>query len=153
MKNKTVRIRSHRNRKTPQAPICPYCGRRSVLKPAEYVYGENTIGVGSQLYVCSGYPDCQAYVGVHEGTQKPKGILADSELRNKRIRAHRAIDAIVRAGCMSKDGVYSWLSDRLNIPYKETHIGYFSDYFCEQTIRECEQVLENWENNRRKKAA
>lgn len=92
-------------------------------------------------------------MGVHEGTKKPKGMLADSELRNKRIRAHRAIDRIVKAGCMSRDGVYVWLSGRLNLPYEETHIGYFSDYLCEETIRECEKVMENWNGNRRGRAA
>lgn len=144
-----------KNRKshTQKPPVCPYCGRRSVLRPAEYVYGESTISTGSLLYVCSGYPECKAYVGVHEGTHKPKGILADSELRNKRIRAHRALDAVVRSGCMNKDGVYIWLSSRLNLPYEETHIGYFSDYLCEQTIRECEGALENWKAAREKRVA
>ena len=117
------------------------------------MYGENTIVAGSLLYVCSGYPACGAYVGVHEGTKKPKGTLADSELRNKKIRAHRAIDRIVKAGCMSRDGVYVWLSGRLNLPYEETHIGYFSDYLCEETIRECEKVMENWNGNRGGRAA
>ncbi|MFR5631453.1 MAG: zinc-finger-containing protein [Monoglobales bacterium] len=143
----------HKKRKSEEAPICPYCGRRSVLRPAEYVYGEDTIDRGSMLFVCSGYPSCKAYVGVHEGTRKPKGILADSELRNKRIRAHRALDAVVKTGRMSKDGVYIWLSSRLNIPYKQTHIGYFSDYLCDQTIKECEGVLANWRTGSGKRAA
>ena len=60
---------------------------------------------------------------------------------------------IVRAGCMSKDGVYVWLLGRLNLPYEETHIGYFSDYLCEETIRECEKVMENWNGNRGGRAA
>ncbi|MBE7723986.1 MAG: hypothetical protein E7244_05935 [Enterocloster citroniae] len=154
MKNrkKIVRIKDRKDN-TPKPPICPYCGRRSVLRPAEYVYGDHTISAGSLLYVCSAYPECRAYVGVHEGSRRPKGTLADSELRNKRIRAHRAMDALVRAGCMNRDGVYIWLSSRLNLPYEETHIGYFSDYLCEQTIWECEQVLNNWKANRGKNAA
>ncbi len=150
---KVMRIHGYKNKKKQQAPICPYCGKRSVLQSAEYVYGKDTITAGSLLYVCSGYPACNAYVGVHEGTKNPKGTLANSELRNKRIRAHRALDRIVRAGCMSKDGVYFWLSSRLNIPYEETHIGYFSDYLCEQTIKECEQVFVNWNKRQMKKAA
>lgn len=150
-----ARIGGYRRRqeKSAKAPICPYCGRVSVLRPAEYVYGANTINAGSHLYVCSGYPACNAYVSVHEGSKRPKGTLADSELRNKRIRAHRALNSIVRAGCMSRDGVYIWLSGRLNIPYEETHIGYFSDYLCEQAIKECEQVLDNWEANHKRQAA
>lgn len=157
MKDRRYRERIHyktkQSKSRQKAPVCPYCGRQSVLRSAEFVYGDNTISVGSLLYVCSGYPVCKAYVGVHEGTKRPKGTLADSELRNKRIRAHHAIDRIVKEGCMSKDGVYSWLSSRFNIPYEETHIGYFSDYLCEQVILECEQVLTKWRANRSKKAA
>lgn len=132
-----------------EPPVCPYCGRRSVLRPAEYVYGKNTIKKDSLLYVCSGYPECNAYVGVHEGTKKPKGTLADSELRNKRIRAHRALEQIVRAGYMGRGDVYQALSLRLNLPALETHIAYFSDYLCEQTIQECEDMLANWERKSR----
>lgn len=54
---------------------------------------------------------------------------------------------------MSRDGVYVWLSGRLNLPYEETHIGYFSDYLCEETDRECEKVMENWNGNRGGRAA
>lgn len=152
MKNKQniVHIHHHRKAKIQAAPVCPYCGRSSVLRPAEYVYGDDTIVEGSMLYVCSGYPACNSYVGVHEGTKRPKGFLANSELRNKRIRAHRAIDSLVKNGYMSKNEVYAWLSCRLNLPPEETHIGYFSDYLCGQATLECERVLKNWE---RKNAA
>lgn len=154
MKNKKRIVKmKKKNTKETKPPVCPYCGRLSVLRSAEYIYGEDTISTGSMLYVCSGYPECQAYVGVHEGTHRPKGILANSELRNKRIRAHRAIDAVIKTGCMSKDGVYIWLSCRLNLPYENTHIGFFSDYLCEQTIHECEQVLGNWKRAKGKQAA
>lgn len=147
-KQKVVRIHHQKKGKVQEAPVCPYCGCRSVLRPAEYVYGDNTITQGSMLYVCSGYPACNAYVGVHEGTKKPKGTLADSELRNMRICAHRAMNSLIDNGCMCKNGVYAWLSCSLNLPLKETHIGYFLDYMCEQTIMECKRVLENWKGKR-----
>lgn len=65
---KVVRIHP---RKKPNLtmPVCPYCGRDAVMRPAEYVYGDDTITAGSMLYVCSGYPDCNSYVGVHRGTK------------------------------------------------------------------------------------
>lgn len=75
MKNRRnrARIRGYKSgygrKKEPKgarAPVCTYCGRVSVLRPAEYVYGENIIVAGSLLYVCSGYPACGVYVGVHE---------------------------------------------------------------------------------------
>lgn len=135
------------------APYCPYCGRRSVLRPAEYVYGENTIDAAARLYVCSGYPGCNAYVGVHDGTTKPMGSLANPELRNKRIRAHRAINRIIDKGYMSKDDIYAVLALRLNVPRQETHIGQFSDYLCEQAILECERMLGDCDRISEEKAA
>lgn len=149
MKKKQKVARIHPRKKPNLAmPVCPYCGRDAVLRPAEYVYGDDTITAGSMLYVCSGYPDCNSYVGVHRGTKKPMGSLADKELRNKRIRAHRAMNRLIESGYMCKNGVYAWLSCSLNLPPKETHIGCFSDYMCEQTIMECERVLENWKGKR-----
>lgn len=152
MKSKSKIVKIHQNKagKKQKAPVCPYCGRRSVLRPAEYVYGDHTIDSESQLYVCSGYPECRAYVGVHKKTKKPKGTLANSELRNKRIRAHQSMDRLVKSGYMSRDDVYFWLSCRMNLPFEETHIGYFSDYYCDRVIEECEQELERWKG---KKAA
>lgn len=64
--------------KTRKKPIkCPYCGHTAVLRDASYVYGKNA--VEEHLYVCSRYPACNAYVGVHKGTLVPKGTLADGE--------------------------------------------------------------------------
>lgn len=65
---------------------CPYCGGTAVLRDAFFVYGRNSHG--GQIYVCSHYPKCNAYVGVHTGTLIPNGSLADKELRKKRIQAH-----------------------------------------------------------------
>lgn len=129
-----------RSKKRQPDVICPYCGRRAVLRPAEYVYGSHTIVHGSRLYVCSNYPDrCDAYVSVHEGSNTPKGILADGNLRNKRIQAHRAFDRLWKSRLMTRREAYDWLAFKLEIEPEEAHIGNFSDYYCEQTIAECEQ--------------
>ncbi len=71
---------------------CPYCGRMAVLRDASYVYKENALD--KYLYICSGYPECDAYVGVHAGSLRPKGSLANGDLRHKRIETHRLFDAI-----------------------------------------------------------
>ena len=58
MKKKQKVVRIHPRKKPNLAmPVCPYCGRDAVIRPAEYVYGDDTIIAGSMLYVCSGYPD------------------------------------------------------------------------------------------------
>lgn len=69
---------------------CPYCGGTAILRDASYVYGNKS--KGGKAYVCSHYPACNSYVGVHKGTTMPKGTLANKELRQKRIRAHRIFD-------------------------------------------------------------
>ena len=42
---------------------CPYCGGTAILRDASFVYGEKSYG--GKVYVCSNYPKCDAYVGVH----------------------------------------------------------------------------------------
>lgn len=68
---------------------CPYCGREAVLRRASYVHKEKALE--EYLYVCSGYPQCDSYVGVHTGTKTPRGSLADRNLRRKRTQSHRSV--------------------------------------------------------------
>lgn len=133
--------RKQKHQKKPSDVICPYCGRRAVLRPAEYIYGNKNLVPGSRLYVCSNYPECSAYVGVHQGTLLPKGHLADGELRHLRILAHRSLDQLWKSGLMSRDEAYDWLARQLVLEPDEAHIGNFSNYYCNQTIEECERFL------------
>ena len=48
---------------------CPYCGGIAVLRDASYVYGDKS--KHQKLYVCQHYPECNSYVGVHDGTDIP----------------------------------------------------------------------------------
>ena len=82
--------------KKPKIIRCPYCGGTAILRDASFVYG--THSHGGQVYVCSHYPSCNSYVGVHPGTKIPKGTLANRELRQKRIQAHRIFDQIWQQG-------------------------------------------------------
>ena len=95
---------------------CPYCGSIAILRDASYVYGNKA--KDGKLYVCSHFPQCNSYVGVHPGTTNAKGKLANKELRQKRIQAHRVFDQI-------------WLN------------GEFSTYMCDQLILESMKILEN----------
>lgn len=70
------------------------------------------------------------------------GTLADGDLRHKRIEAHRALNEVITAGIMTKHGLYIWLQNRLCLSEKEMHIGKFSYFRCEETIRECKKILE-----------
>lgn len=120
---------------------CPYCGHTAVLRKASSVYKNRAIE--EYLYVCSNYPACDSYVGVHKGTMIPKGSLANSGLRHRRIVAHRYFDSIWKNGIMTKKNAYCWLQDIFSLSSEQAHIGQFSDYMCEQVIKESKRVLEN----------
>ena len=130
-----------KKRKFTRTVRCPYCGANAVLRDAEYVYGPNALV--EKLYVCSNYPACDSYVGVFPDTNTPKGSLANSELRNKRIRAHKCFDAIWKQGIMTRGQTYQWMQHKFALTKKQAHIGFFSDHMCEVLINACYEVLEN----------
>lgn len=118
---------------------CPYCGSTAILKPDSVVYGNHARG--RMVYVCSHYPQCDAYVGVHPGTPTPKGTLANKALREKRIKAHQVFDQIWKRGILTRSEAYRWIADKLCIDLCHAHIGQFSDYLCDQVILESAKVL------------
>ena len=120
---------------------CPYCGRMAVLRDASYVYKDNALD--KYLYICSGYPECDAYVGVHAGSLRPKGSLANGDLRHKRIETHRLFDAIWKNGIFSRKEAYRWMQDTFSLNSSQAHIGQFSDYRCDCLMNECRKVLQN----------
>ena len=120
---------------------CPYCGRRAILRNASYVYKDHTSE--KLLYVCSAYPECDSYVGVHAGTLLPKGTLANGDLRHKRIKTHKLFDAIWKNGILSRKDAYRWMQDTFCLSDHQAHIGQFSDYRCDCLMAECKKVLQN----------
>ena len=120
---------------------CPYCGSPAILKDASYVYGHHSSG--GKVYVCSHYPACDSYVGVHQGTSLPKGSLANRTLRKKRIQTHQIFDQLWRKGIFSREEAYRWIGDKFCLQTRQAHIGNFSDYMCDQLIQEASKVLQN----------
>jgi hypothetical protein len=118
---------------------CP-CGARAYLRPASAVHGENART--EYLYVCSRYPACDSYVGVHQKSRKPLGTLADGDLRNARIRAHRAFDRLWKSGLMKKWQAYKWLQAALGLNSGQAHIGQFSAYMCDRVIALSDRAME-----------
>ena len=50
---------------------------------------------------------------------------------------------------MTKHGAYIWLQNRLCLREKDMHIGMFSEYRCEETIRECNILMEQYAKTNR----
>lgn len=84
-------------------------------------------------YLCR---PCNAYVGVHSGTDRPKGSLANAELRDWRKATHARFDPLWRDGPFKKrNAAYRWLSEQMKLPIEQTHIGMF-------TVEQCKAALE-----------
>jgi ssDNA-binding Zn-finger/Zn-ribbon topoisomerase 1 len=118
---------------------CPHCGAIAVVRPAADIYGDPSNH--GELYVCSNYPRCQSYVGIHPGTMIPMGTLANGDLRNLRIKAHRTFDRIWQNKIMSRDSAYRWMADYFGLRLQDAHIGMFGEYRCSELIKECERIL------------
>ena len=120
---------------------CPYCGRTVKYVTADQIYDNGD--KNQYMLVCTGYPECDAYVRCQTGTRIPLGSLANKELRIKRIEAHRCFDKLFKQHIMEKQRAYEWLKQ---ISYDgQGHIACMGITGCNNVIREVNKVL-NGEN-------
>ena len=114
--------------------ICPYCGRRAAFVDSKEIYGTSY----GMIYLCR---PCDAYVGVHKGTYKPLGRLANAELRRFKRDAHAAFDPLWKYGRFihQRNAAYQWLAEQMGLPRSETHIGMFDVPMCRKVIGICER--------------
>lgn len=130
-----------------QPPICPYCGRAAELQDSAMLYDGRSFGA---VWVCPGWPACDAYVGCHKDTDRPLGRLANKELRELKKQAHAAFDPIWKARYfrkrredpsyvkgMARGGRYKRLAELMGIPKTECHIGMFDIDRCRLAIEIC----------------
>lgn len=135
---------------------CPYCGQPAEYVDSSVVYNGRSYGM---IYDCR---PCDAYVGVHKGSNIPLGRLANAELRKWKQAAHAAFDPLWRAkfrhrvaGGEGKSGrpggdhykpvyarnsAYKWLAEQMGIERKECHIGMFDVDQCKRVISLCRPI-------------
>jgi len=113
-----------------QIIYCPYCGRQAEYVDTKEIYGKSY----GMAYLCR---PCDAYVGVHDGTDQPLGSLANWELRRWRNRAHAAFDPLWQRGRFRRrrNDAYAWLAEKMGLPKEETHIAMFDVPQCKQVIQ------------------
>lgn len=112
---------------------CPYCGMRAEYVDSSEIYGKSY----GMIYLCR---PCDAYVGVHKGTSRPLGRLANAELRHWKIAAHAAFDPLWQSGEYEKrNDAYAWLAEQMGLPRSKTHIGMFDIEQCKQVIQICNE--------------
>lgn len=126
--------------------ICPYCGKRTEFVDSSVIYGRSY----GMIYLCR---DCRAYVGVHKGTDRALGRLANKELREAKKEAHFYFDQIAKTNLINKiwnihipnmsnrNKAYLWLSNQLNIPYEFCHIGMFDIDCCKRVVELCKSLV------------
>ena len=73
---------------------CLYCGNQCKLCSGSLVYHGSKKYRDTLVWVCSNWPDCNAYVGCHKGTDIPLGHPANAELRELRCLCHKQFDPL-----------------------------------------------------------
>lgn len=104
----------------PVPVICSYCSSEVIYTSNAVIYGKE-YGNG-RVYKCTG---CDAYVGVHTGTDIPLGRLANKELRQLKKQCHALFDPTWKAKKIKRRQAYSILAMRIGIPVNECHFGWF----------------------------
>lgn len=108
--------------------ICPYCKRETEYVDSSVIYGKSY----GMIYLCK---PCDAYCGVHKGTNKALGRVANAELRHWKKEAHEHFDKLWKFKYWKRTAAYRELSNYLNIPSKYTHIGMFSVETCKKVVQ------------------
>lgn len=119
-------------------PVCLYCDKKSELVGGDIIYPHRPDLAHKKFYFCK---PCDAYVGCHGGGTKPLGRLANRELRKLKSQAHSFFDPIWKQRKMTRADAYKWLSEKLDIPIEQTHIGMFDVDLCKKTIENCKELL------------
>lgn len=107
---------------------CPCCGKNAIFVDSSVVYRRSY----GMMWLCS---DCNAYVGVHNGTDKPLGTLANKPLREARVKAHTAFDLLWKSGKIKRSSAYEWMMETMRLNSANAHIGSF-------TVEQCEKLVE-----------
>lgn len=106
---------------------CPFCGNDAVWCENKAIYGRN-FGKSFMCWLCK---PCDAYVGCHQNTKQPLGIMANKETRAWRIKVHAVIDPLWKSGKMKRKEVYAILNKMAG---KYFHVG-------ESSIEDCKSIL------------
>lgn len=120
-------------------PICLYCNKESIYVNGNIIYPNRVDLHLKNYYQCK---PCEAYVGIHLGTRKAFGTLANKELRMLRVKTHGVFDFLWQNKILkSRTKTYSWLSHSLNIEKKYCHIAMFDKEMCNRAISICEYKI------------
>ena len=123
---------------------CPYCQGHAHLRHSAQIYEGQDFGM---IYLCDNFPQaCDAYIGVHQGDYLPLGQLSNTQLRGLRRSVHRLIDPLWRDRAYSRNVVYGFLADIMDLPILECHVAMFDDDACKKVLSMRPKLLEEFIN-------
>ena len=99
-------------------------------------------GSSKNYYVCSHYPDCDAYMACDDKFEL-KGRVANGWLRHQRLVAHRYINLITDSQIMPEKAVYMVISSKLGVSLRNAHIRFSNDGNIEKIIAILREILDN----------
>jgi len=106
---------------------CPYCYQPAVWIENKAIYGKNY----GKSYMCYYCKPCNAYVGCHNNTRKPLGVMTNSEGRKWRKKAHAVFDPLWDRYGGNRNKAYKALKKHFG---REIHIG-------ESDIETCKEII------------
>ncbi len=98
---------------------------------------------GVNFWACSNYPECDAYVRTIKNSQKPRGTVANGELRALRRKTHYVFNKLYTSGYMTKQDAYVWLKKEMGCTMQQAHIGQFTEYNCKLVIKAAGKFMYN----------
>lgn len=127
---------------------CPYCFKPLILGNGRTIGHYRKDYLNKAFWYCDNKNHELAYVACHKDTNIPLGFAADSKLRQLKVDAHKAFDALWSGPVahMSRKQAYEWLAAQLNLPVKECHIGWFDPSKCQLTV---DLISDYWFNKER----
>ena len=112
----------------PAPTECPYCKGTVRVVSNSVVYGRE-YGNWPWLYRCE-HDACDSYVGMHPFTAIPLGTMANAVLRQARKDAKNLFQPLWTQGTYARWECYEWLAEKMGIPVKECHFGWFDLERC-----------------------
>lgn len=118
---------------------CPYCGSATQIADASRVYRKPGYG---RVLLCSAYPACDAYVGMHEGRCDAKGSLARGPLRRLRRQCHALFDPLWQSVLpLHRRQVYEEASQFFKV--RHFHVGHLDEAGCQDFLQRFPE-FERW---------
>jgi hypothetical protein len=125
----------------PAPECCPNCRAPVELVNNADVYGRS-LGKWPFVFLCTRFPSCQSWVGLHPETHIPLGTLGDRETRAARNTAKGLLKRIWLENHMSRGDAHRWLSKQLGFAdVRDCHIGLMSVKQCGLAHAACQKYL------------